>query len=469
MLRLHNRPTRSFWRWLLVCLALVASLGIAVSAYAAAWLPLRYRLAAPAIAVIMLVLVGAITRVASSRWSVIASGLMTITMIFSAVGGGVVVYKSNHFIADIAGSQTILERFSVVTAAKGPWHSIDQIKGLPLHFMTSEQARAAEVRRLVNGTSLVAATSYVDLAAILHRDAVSVIIINEAYRTVIEEADPAFSQDTRTLKTFEFTRQARQASFHPGKPFNIYISGADTQGPLAAASRSDVNIIVSVNPIAHRIHITTIPRDAYVAIAGGGRGQKDKLTHAGIYGIASSQATLEQLLDTHIDAFVRINFTSFAKVIDYIGGITVHNPVAFRAYDGRRFATGNIVLTGAEALSFARERKSLEGGDVDRGKNQLRIVEAVIHKLLSRQSLAFDDALQTLGRSLQTNMSEATLHQLIGDQIGRRWTITSSSLEGRGQTGGLPSYAMPGYQLYMYVLNEQSVQEARDTIRSVLR
>ncbi|MDO4780788.1 MAG: LCP family protein [Candidatus Saccharibacteria bacterium] len=403
------------------------------------------------------------------RWVISLSSLLTIVMVIGAILGCVITYKGNKFIASIANPQATVERFSVIASINSRWRSVEEIKRRPLYFMTNERARADEVRRLVDGSNLIAIASYSELASLLRRDATSVVILNEAYRTAIEASDPTFSQDTRVLKIFEFTSQSRQAVFHPGKPFNLYVSGSDTKGPLAAASRSDVNIIISVNPVARRIHITTIPRDSYVAIAGGGRGQKDKLTHASIYGIDSSQATLEQLLETRIDAYVRINFTSFTKVIDYIGGVTVHNPVAFRAYDGRMFAEGDITLTGAEALSFARERKSLEGGDIDRGKNQLRIVEAVIHKLLTRQSLAVDDALQTLGKSLQTNMSEATLHQLIGDQIGKQWTVTSSSLRGRGQTGGLPSYAMPGYQLYMYVLDERSVQEARARIRQLLQ
>lgn len=252
--------------------------------------------------------------------------------------------------------------------------------------------------------------------------------------------------------------------------FNVFISGIDTYGDIQTQSRSDVNIVASVNPDTRKVLLTTIPRDSYVSIALGGNDGMDKLTHAGNYGIESSMKTVARLLDTDIDAYLRINFTSFIKSIDTIGGITVSNPRAF-TIDGVTFPAGQVELDGKRALLFSRERKSLEGGDVDRGKNQQRVIEGVINKMSRVRSISdFEALLSMVGTSVQTNISTGTAKSLINQQIGspKAWTTTSYSLEGKGQTGGLPSYAMPNAQLYMYVLDKQSVQKAQQSIRDTL-
>ncbi len=254
------------------------------------------------------------------------------------------------------------------------------------------------------------------------------------------------------------------------KGFNVFISGIDTYGDIQTQSRSDVNIVASVNPDTRKVLLTTIPRDSYVSIALGGNDGMDKLTHAGNYGVESSMKTVARLLDTDIDAYLRINFTSFMKSIDTIGGITVSNPRTF-TIDGVTFPAGKVELDGKRALLFSRERKSLEGGDVDRGKNQQRVIEGVINKMSRVRSISdFEALLSMVGTSVQTNISTGTAKSLINQQIGspKAWTTTSYSLEGKGQTGGLPSYAMPNAQLYMYVLNKESVQKAQQAIRDTL-
>lgn len=255
------------------------------------------------------------------------------------------------------------------------------------------------------------------------------------------------------------------------QPFNVYISGIDTYGDIQSVSRSDVNIVATINPNSHTVLLTTIPRDSYVPIALGGQNQKDKLTHAGNYGVESSMKTVANLLETPIDAYVRINFTSFIMGIDKIGGITVSNPTAFTA-SGEQFAQGDIFLDGKRALIFARERKSLEGGDQDRGKNQQRVIEGFINKVLEARSFSQYEALLTsVGDSVDTNMSGDSLKELINQQIqrGGAWKTSSIALTGKGQTGGLPSFAMPSASLYMFVIDPASLKEAQGQIAEALK
>lgn len=253
-------------------------------------------------------------------------------------------------------------------------------------------------------------------------------------------------------------------------PFNVYISGIDSYGDLSVQSRSDVNILATVNPGQKKVLLTTVPRDAYVPIALGGNNQKDKLTHAGNYGVESSMKTVGNIFGQDVKAYVRINFTSFIEGIDKIGGITVSNPMAFNSY-GEHFPAGELELNGKRALVFSRERKTLQGGDVDRGKNQQRVIEGVVKKMSSIRSIdGFNNVLSIVNSSVQTNLSTGSIKQLVSSQLANpgEWTTESYSIEGKGQTGGLPSYAMPNHQLYMYVLDDMSVAKAKAMISKTL-
>lgn len=256
------------------------------------------------------------------------------------------------------------------------------------------------------------------------------------------------------------------------KPFNLYISGIDTYGDISTVSRSDVNILATINPSTHHILLTTIPRDSYVKIAGGGNDQYDKLTHAGIYGVDSSRTTVARLLNMPIDNYVRINFTSFVKIVDTLGGVDVTNPTAFTTDSKQVFPAGTLHLNGKDALTFSRERHNLAGGDNDRGRNQERVISAIIQKISSPTGLYhYRDILGVLGSSIQTNLAQGSMTALVNKQLdgGSSWTVEMADIAGKGQTGGLPSYAMPTSQLYMFVLNNQSLQQAQSRIQAMLR
>jgi len=253
------------------------------------------------------------------------------------------------------------------------------------------------------------------------------------------------------------------------QPFNIYISGIDTYGDIGTVSRSDVNIVASVNPTTKHILLTTIPRDSYVRIAGDGNNQYDKLTHAGNYGVQSSMQTVATLLDINIDTYIRINFTSFIGLIDKIGGVDVDNPIKFTTDSGQIFSQGTIHLGGADALSFARERHNLTGGDNDRGLNQTRVITAVFNKISSPQILQnYTGIISVLGKSIQTNISQTSLTNLIKQQLNDAgsWKIETTTIDGKGQTGGLTSYAMPSSRLYMFVLNQDSLTQTQTRIKT---
>jgi LCP family protein required for cell wall assembly len=254
-------------------------------------------------------------------------------------------------------------------------------------------------------------------------------------------------------------------------PFNLYISGIDTYGTISTVSRSDVNIVITINPLTKHILLTTIPRDSYVKIADGGNNQYDKLTHAGIYGIKSSMDSVSNLLDTPIHTYARINFSSFVSIIDQIGGIDVENPVAFVTDFGQVFKQGTLHLDGTDALTFSRERHNLIGGDNDRGVNQERVITAIFKKASSHDLLKnYLAVLQTLSTSVQTNIANNSLKQLVNQLLsdGSSWSIDQIAITGSGETGHLPSYAMPNAALYMLVINSVSLQITQQAINTAL-
>ena len=299
------------------------------------------------------------------------------------------------------------------------------------------------------------------------------MVLSGSYASLLESVDSNYASHLKTIYTYKIkTKNNNSAKQVDSKVFNIYISGIDTYGSISTVSRSDVNIIMTVNMNTHKILLTTTPRDAYVKIPGGGADQYDKLTHAGIYGVETSEQTLENLYGIKIDYYARINFTSFLKLIDQLGGVTVHNDQAFTSLHGKfDFPVGDIQMNSEQALGFVRERYSLDGGDNDRGKNQEKVISAIVNKLASLKSVSnFTSIVNNLQDSVQTNMSLDTINALANTQLdsGSKFTVTSQAVTGTGSTGQLTSYAMPNSSLYMMKLDDSSVASASQAIKNLM-
>ena len=299
------------------------------------------------------------------------------------------------------------------------------------------------------------------------------MVLSGSYASLLESVDSNYASNLKTIYTYKIKKKNNNSAKQvDSKVFNIYISGIDTYGSISTVSRSDVNIIMTVNMNTHKILLTTTPRDAYVKIPDGGADQYDKLTHAGIYGVETSEKTLENLYGIKIDYYARINFTSFLKLIDQLGGVTVHNDQAFTSLHGKfDFPVGDIQMNSEQALGFVRERYSLDGGDNDRGKNQEKVISAIVNKLASLNSVSnFTSIVNNLQDSVQTNMSLDTINALANTQLdsGSKFTVASQAVTGTGSTGQLTSYAMPNSSLYMMKLDDSSVESASQAIKNLM-
>ncbi|MCR5467035.1 MAG: LCP family protein [Lachnospiraceae bacterium] len=252
--------------------------------------------------------------------------------------------------------------------------------------------------------------------------------------------------------------------------FIVYISGIDCYGTIDARSRSDVNILMVVNPTTGKIQMVTVPRDSYVPLAGFGGGSYDKLTHAGLYGVKTSMNTLDNLFGIKTDYYVRVNFSSVERFVDLLGGVDIYSPIAFTSHDGQNtFTAGWNHVNGKRALSFARERYAFQGGDFQRGKNQMDLIKAVFGKMTSTAALTnFPNLMSQVSNNFQTNMTMDQLTALCRMQLDRgiSWSIDTYAVTASG--GNAFCYSYKGSKLYVAYLNSDSVKEAASKMRAVM-
>lgn len=297
------------------------------------------------------------------------------------------------------------------------------------------------------------------------------ILIENSMLAMINESDSNFANSYKVIYEFSLDVETEDIANEVDitkDAFNIYVSGIDTYGSVSSVSRSDVNMIITVNPKTHKILITSIPRDYYVTLAG--KNAKDKLTHSGIYGIETSVATLEDLLDIKINYYVKVNFTSVIDIVDALGGVNVYSKYSFTSQDGYYYNQGYNNVDGKEALSFVRERKSFSEGDRTRVENQAAMIEALINKAISPSIITrYTSLLNALSDSFITNLKTDDITNFIKMQIDEMpaWDIENISLNG---TDGFDyTYSYGGTRLYVMIPDNETVINATNKINEILK
>lgn len=258
------------------------------------------------------------------------------------------------------------------------------------------------------------------------------------------------------------------------EPFVIYLSGVDTRGELTENARSDVNILAAVNPVTKRVALVNTPRDYYVDLAG--TDSKDKLTHAGLYGVETSMETLGNLYGVNVDHYIRINFAGFISIIDALGGVDVYSDQAFTSvgspgyYDPTTFVEGWNHLDGKSALAFARERHAFASGDIQRGINQMKVIDAMLNKIKSPALLmGFSKIMDAASDCFVTSFSKDQISALVRMQLSdfAEWDIESYTVTGTSSSS-TKCYSAKGQKLYVMKPDDSSVSKAREMIASVL-
>ena len=305
--------------------------------------------------------------------------------------------------------------------------------------------------------------------SLLNRE-VDAIILEDAQISMLKEDNNDLFNNIKILSTFNIDTEIKNEKENidiTNDSYNILITGVDTYGNITKVSRSDVNMVISVNPKDNKILITSIPRDYYVYLSD--FSSYDKLTHAGIYGIETSIKAVEDLLDIDINYYIKVNFTTLIDIIDLLGGIEIDSNYEFTSIDGYHYNKGINYLNGEEALSFARERKAFSDGDRIRIKNQQLVLKTIINKLLSSKIITnYNNLLNSLNNKFLTNMTDEELTKLIKWQIDGMysWDILNISLNGTDDYQYTYSYQKQ--LLYVMMPDKESVNNAKEKINSIM-
>ncbi len=397
----------------------------------------------------------------------------------------VINYSLNtfDFFNKITGHDYNTKNYSVVTLKSNSYDKLKDLKDSDIGYVANnndegiEKAKDAITKKV--DANLI---SYEDLSLLLEdfmNEEVEAILIEDAEKSILEEEHDDFLKNEKIIYKFSVDVDLKNSLTKEvditKDSFNVYISGIDTYGKITSVSRSDVNMVVTVNPQTHQLLFTSIPRDYYVKLHGIDTTYNDKLTHAGIYGIDKSVQTVEDLLDIDINYYAKVNFTSLISIVDQLGGIEVNNDEAFRAYYVEdevvdySFKEGINKLNGKQALAYSRERKSLALGDVARTKHQQQVLEAIINKVLSKNIITkYADLLNALEGKFITNIGTKNITSLVKKQIKDMpsWNITKNTLSGTSDSNY--TYSYKSAKSYVMVPIPESVDNAKDLIKKTL-
>lgn len=405
----------------------------------------------------------------------IVSLLISIAMIFVSFQ---YLQQGDAFLSKITGGNIETHVVSVYVLNDSPLQKVEELSGKQVaeskqgetDYLT--QAKDDINKKLDTPMVVSDVNTYEDLMNALYDGEADAILLNDSHLSFVELFRQNFSTETRVLYQYEKTEASNVQPSNKNvtkDTFTIYLSGIDTFGPVSTVSRSDVNMLLTVNPKTKQILMVSIPRDYYVTLAT--KKAKDKLTHSGIYGINETIMTVENLLSIDIDFYARVNFTSVTEVVDALGGVTVNSEFAFTTlWNGYKINKGSNDLNGDQALGFVRERYSLPNGDNDRVKNQQALLTGILKKAMSPKIITnYSQVLNSVSDSLDLSISSNDLSELIKMQLndGGNWDIQSYSLKGTG-TSSTNTFSMPGYNLYVMEPNMSTVNQATEYINRMI-
>lgn len=505
--------------WNIVCAVLwVIQLAAEAAAFsAAAWLnmlPVKYLAALAGILAGLWLIVGAVMLLRRKQGKYeshkkdspclarrIIGVILSVVVTAACAAVSVILWDVQNTVSDIAGdSQIDGVTMAVYVLAGDPAESIRDAAEYTFAVVGGYESERTEilVNRICEELDEEPAVSrFASITAMIdsfYDGEIGAVILNSAYVELLEDEElyTDFSEKSRILYSMVVSDRDLEALMAEqtistetesaeetegisekgitGKPFIVYVSGSDTRSNYLTTSRSDVNILMVVNPVTKQVLLVNTPRDYYIDFPSG-NGAKDKLTHCGMYGISCSIEALETLYHTSVDYYGQINFTGFKTLIDAIDGIEVYSDVAFSSsVTSHSFSEGYNNLNGSQALAFARERKHLPGGDNSRGKNQMKVITAVIQKLTSGTTIItnYSAIMDSIEGMFQTDLTTRDISDLVKMQLDdmASWNIMSYAVTGVGGSG--KTYSMPGVYSYVMFPDQSTVDYGRHLIECVL-
>ena len=487
-----RRRRRTSVDWFVGKVALLLTLFMAfifaISVYSTKMLPGKLMAVLGAALLLIVVLVGLLTWKSKYRARYVIGLVLAVIMCVIFGVGTSYVFKGLTTAKEITTVRTETAAVGIYVRADDT-NDYAQVAGTYSYGILADQDREntneAEYSVSLNTTEYPGLAQLID--AILGGD-VDAIIMNSAYLDLLGEME-GYENAASQLREVEVKHIEREVEVsqqpadvpedrltgvtdetelngnQEGMIFTVFISGIDNRGALIAKSRSDVNILASINTATKQVVLISTPRDYYVPLSIS-NGAKDKLTHAGIYGINVCMDTMAMLYNVNVDYYFRVNFGGFEDIIDALGGVTVDSEVAFST-DNYSFQQGPNNVNGKQALEFVRERHAFASGDRQRGKNQLAIIKAVINKAMSPELLvSYNSLMSALEGSFETSVPYDTISTLVREQLdkGGDWNVVSYSVDGTGDSQ-VP-YSM-SQKAYVMVPTQSTVDTAKSLIAQV--
>jgi len=350
------------------------------------------------------------------------------------------------FLNNITDTGYRVETYGIYVMSASKYNELGDIANEDLYYLTSTEkgfeSTLKKLKKEVDIKEEIEKDNIEDLLNALITGDTNVIMFPDSYESILKEDQADKFDQIKKIYTVEDVQYIKviKTEKNVDGPFNVYISGIDTTGNIAKSARSDVNIIMSINPNTGKVLLVSTPRDYYVKL--NKNGKYDKLTHAGVYGIEESVKTLEDLYDIKIDYYVRVNFTSFIKIIDTLGGVQVNIPKSFCEQPENRDLSeeaqiclnkGVQTLDGRKALAYARDRHDFANGDFDRGKHQMEIIEAIIKKASASTVISkYNSLISSVEGRIKTNMDTEDIYKIARRQLkdNTSWSITREAAKG---------------------------------------
>lgn len=409
--------------------------------------------------------------------------IITVLLMILLVPGAYFINDADAALKNLTRESQQWEKYEVITASDNEVESVDNIKGQTVYVLKGDDKMSVEAReRLVTKADVELDDSEEDIISLgsrvldekgnAHDD---LILVSASQYEMLCDEIKGFKKGTKVIHTQKIKKRSDKFSSDVDvtkDPFNVYVTGIDIWGEIDKVSRSDVNMIVTINPQTRTILLTSMPRDSYVTLHS--FGQLDKLTHSGIYGVDETLDTVSDWLGVNFDYYVKVNFTMVVNLIDAMGGITVESDYDFTSSVKPKYSyfKGKNKVGGYRALYFARERKSFEKSDEQRILNQQRVMEGIIKKVTTNKEilLNYKELLAIVADNMATNFSDEDLAALARMQLGnmdKKWTVKTYAIQGDGATRGTYSMGM-GRGLYVSIPREETVEKAKENIHDVM-
>ena len=366
--------------------------------------------------------------------------------------GSIYIYKTDNMLVSISGNNIKTDYYSIIVLNTDTAASISDAQDYPFGYNSLiDNANSEKVIKKINDdldTNLKTGTydDWNSLVNALYNQNVKAIILNESFRSEIEQKFSDFNEKTKVLETIKFeTKITKPVKNVVTEPFTIYIGGNDSRNGLdSESSKNDVNIIATFNPETKQVLLVTTPRDYYIKIytLSESGTKPDKLTHAGNFGTDAVLATLSNLYGINIDYYARINFSGTVKIVDALGGININSEVDFdttweTSINKYHFAVGlNADCDGEKVLAFCRERIAFAAlGDNQRGRDQMFALQGLITKASSPAILTtYASLMDSLSGMFSTSMPQGTISSIIKDMLNDStpWNVQTFNTTGFG-------------------------------------